>query len=524
MTSSILKAVNKGKGSRVKIEGRYTSLQDKRNTYLTKAQDYSRMTLPNVFPIETDGATESQHGFSSIGAKVTNHLVNKMVQVLFPAHVPFFKLDFTEEAKLALAAKKLDATALKELLQVATETATNLQSKKASRVAFIEALKQLIIGGNTLLHLPKGNRAQAIPLSHYVLVRDTYGSVVEFITLQSKHLNTFPEELQTLIKKAMKSKGVQADKQDAEDVDLYTWVYRESPDTFVVAQSAYDVLLADKQTVKADELPWIPLSWNLAYGRDYGNGYVEDYSGDMYAAEFLSEALAKGLVLMADVKYMLKAGSITRPEDIFGTPTGEVITGNLDDVGVLQLEKYANYEYINTVLQEIRKSISDGFLMGHATRRQGERVTAYEISQDARELEQSLGGQYSLFGETWQKPYATLLVNEAGLDLPDNSIEPEILTGLDALARAGELEKIRQYTEAMQWVTTWSEPQQAMTDHRIYGREVAASLGIKQPWIKSEKQMQAEAQAMQKAQQEQVVGEEAAKAVPAVIENAVTEE
>ena len=521
MSNTILRAVNKGKGSKVKLEGRYINLEAERNTYLSKAQDYARLTLPNVFPSETSGSTESQHGFSSLGAKVVNHLVNKMVQTLFPSHMPFFKLDFSDEGRNALAAQKIDPTTLKEVLAVATDKATKLIGSKASRIAFIEALKQLIIGGNSLLYAPKGRKTLAIPLDNYVVERDTQGDFIEIITKQTKHLHTFPEELQPAIEQALKAKGSKAKQGEQQEVDLFTWIYRTSEDEFVVAQTAMDILLLDKQIVKADELPWIPLTWNLAYGRDYGNGLVEDYSGDFYATEFLREALAKGLVLMADVKYMLKAGSITRPEDIFNTPTGEVITGNIDDVGVLQLEKHANYEFISVVLDDYGKSISDGFLMGSASRRQGERVTAYEISLDARELEGAFGGQYSMFGETWQKPFARTIISEVGLKLPKTTFEPEILTGLDALARAGDLELIRQYTEALQFPATWPEQIQQITNFEIYSREVASSLGLKQPWILSEEEQQAKAEAQKQAATEAQATEQATKAIPKVIENQV---
>lgn len=518
--NSILKAVNKGKGTKVKIEARYENLSSDRNTYLAKAQTYARFTLPNTYPCEVSGSTETQHGFDSTGAKATNHLVNKMVMTLFPSHLPFFKIDFSEKAKLKLTQDNVDITALKEIVSVATDQAHKLQAGKASRVAAIEALKQLVIGGNTLWHTPKGKKNQAIPLDNYVVERDTYGDFIEVITKQTKSLNTYPEEIQAQLIKAMKQRGIS---KEEEDISLYTWIYRQDAKSFVVAQSALDILLLDKQVVLNDDLPWVPLTWNLAYGRDYGNGHVEDYSGDFYAAEFLSEALAKGVVLMADIKYMLKPGAITRPEDIFGTPTGEVIVGDLNDVGVLQLEKFANFEFISVVLDKIRKSIGDGFLMSHTNRREGERVTAYEIASDARALEGSLGGQYSLLAETWQKPYATIIIKEVGLTLPDNTLEPVILTGLDALARAGDLEKIRQYTEALQWPTTWPESIQAITDFTIYSREIAASLNLKQPWIKTEERLLAEAEASKKQEQENIALTEASKAIPKVIENKVGE-
>lgn len=502
----------KGKGAKVKMESRYETMTSKRNSYLSKAEEYSRMTLPNIFPTDGEGTTDTQHGFDSTGAKVCNHLVNKMVQTLFPAHLPFFKLEFSEAGRNALAAKKVDATELQKLLAIGSDQSLKVQARNESRRANIEALKQLIIGGNTLIFAPLGKIVQAVPLNNYCLARNTEGMMIELITEQKKDINSFEEELQTQIRLAMKAKG----EHDEKEITLYTWVYYNKG-IYTVAQVAYDILLDKAQEVSKEALPWIPLAWNLAYGRDYGNGYVEDYSGDLYALEFLREAETKGLVLMADIKYMLKAGSITRPEDIFGTEVGEVITGNRDDVSVLQLEKYANFEYIAAAVDKTTRSISQAFLMGHNARREGERVTAYELSLDVREMENSLGGQYTVFSSSWQVPYSRLIMREVGMQLPEGSIEPEILTGLDAFARAGDLELVRAYTESMVMPREWDEQYRQKVDIFKYSDFVASSLGLKVTWEKTDEQMQAEAKAAEEAQQAAMVAEEGAKATPDII-------
>lgn len=510
--NKLLKSVMKGKGAKVKMESRYTTMSSKRNSYLSKAEEYSRMTLPNIFPTDGEGTTDTQHGFDSTGAKITNHLVNKMVQTLFPAHLPFFKLEFSEEGRNALAQKAVDATKLQQLLAIASAQSLKVQTKNESRRANIEALKQLVIGGNTLIFAQKAKKVQAIPLNNYVLARNTEGMMIELITEQKKDIQSFPEALQTQIRLAMKAKG----ESDEKEVTMYTWVYFHKG-VYTVAQIAYDILLEKAQEVDPDDLPWVPLAWNLAYGRDYGNGYVEDYSGDLYALEFLKEAETKGLVLMSDIKYMLKAGSITRPEDIFGTETGEVITGNRDDVSVLQLEKWANFEHISSAVDKITRSVSQAFLMGHNSRREGERVTAYELSLDVREMENSLGGQYTVFGSSWQVPYSKLIMREVGLQLPKGSIEPEILTGLDAFARAGDLELVRSYTEAMEMPAMWDEEYRQKVDIYKYSDFVASSLGLKISWEKTDEQMQKEAEARQKADEAAMVAEEGAKATPDII-------
>jgi hypothetical protein len=205
----------------VKMESRYSTLSSARNSYLSKSEEYSRMTLPNIFPTDGEGTTDTQHGFDSTGAKICNHLINKMVQTLFPAHLPFFKLDFSQEGRNALAAKSVDASKLQQLLALAAEQSMKVQSKNESRRANIEALKQLVIGGNTVIFAPKGKKVQALPLNNYCLVRNSEGMMIELVTEQKKDINSFEEELQTQIRTAMKAKG----EHDEKEITLYTWVY-----------------------------------------------------------------------------------------------------------------------------------------------------------------------------------------------------------------------------------------------------------------------------------------------------------
>lgn len=75
--------------------------------------------------------------------------------------------------------------------------------------------------------------------------------------------------------------------------------------------------------------------------------------------------------------------------------------------------------------------------------RDAERVTAEEIRRQALELEQSLGGVYSRLAVSLQLPIATRLIREIDVGLGD--AKPVITTGLDALSRGGDLERLRAF-------------------------------------------------------------------------------
>ena len=182
MSVSLLSQIQQGKGSDVKIEGRYSHLSSDRNGYLDRAREYSRFTLPYVLPNSKDlsrGGAGNQHGFQSIGAQAVNHLSNKLTINMFPTGMSFFNLEFDEETKAQLVEDGFDPTQLTELLVEAEKRCSSFQQKVAARVAYTECFKNLLISGNVCLFLPGDGMLQAIKLDRYVIQRDLSGRMIE---------------------------------------------------------------------------------------------------------------------------------------------------------------------------------------------------------------------------------------------------------------------------------------------------------------------------------------------------------
>ncbi len=515
MSNTLLEQVVKGIGSSVNIEGRYTFLSSDRNNYRDRAREYSKFTLPYVLP-DTDGSDRgggaNQHGFQGIGAQAVNHLANRLTINMFPIGRSFFNTEFDPTAKAALVKDGYDPTQLSELLVEAEERCSALQTKIAARVAYTEAFKSLIITGNVCMYLPADGNLQAIKLDRYVLSRDLSGKLTELIILQKKAFSTLSEEVKDSIKSI---KGTSTPDED-DEISIYTWIYRKDIETFIVAQSVEGILIRDYQEISEQSLPWKPLRWNSCYGEDYGRGLVEDHSGDFYVIEFLSEALAKGMALMADIKYLIKPGSQTDIDEISKAPTGEWIFGNLEDIGILQLERYADFSPISEVLNEYKKRIGQAFLLNSAVRRDRERITTVEIRMDAQELETSLGGVYSLLAQTFQTPLAYLYLERVGFPL-DGTVVLNIITGLGAFGKAGDLDKLKQFTEMMQLPQIWPEGVQERVKWNIYAREIAVSLSMKLPFMMSDEEWQGKQDAIAKARQEEQMAEVAKSAAPAIV-------
>ena len=85
--------------------------------------------------------------------------------------------------------------------------------------------------------------------------------------------------------------------------------------------------------------------------------------------------------------------------------------------------------------------------------RDAERVTAAEIALVTKELEQGLGGIYSILSQEFQLPYIQrkmFLMSKAGRlpNLPD-TVKPTIVTGLEALGRGNDRQKLIEFLQTL---------------------------------------------------------------------------
>ena len=511
--------LGRGVGSRVSIGDRYQELSGERSQFLESGREYSRMSLPYLLPASTQrgDVSANQHGYSSANAQAVNHLSNKLITTLFPPQTSFFRTDFKGETEEALKKQGYLITDLKEQLIVLEKKAMKYQERISLRKALTEVAKHLIVAGNCILFLSPKGYSKTIPLDSYVIQLTSEGNILELIIEQCKNFNQLPEKIQ----KALTLYNGSTKAYRPEDKIKFHWYVCRQPDgTYLVYEEADGILISGKQVVsKESKLPWINCTWNRHYNENYGRGYVEDNSGDFYVSEFLSEAIVRGMVLMADIKFFLKPGSQIDPREFSQAMSGEVLHGNIDDLGVLQLERYADYTPIAEVLEKYERRIGQAFLVNSAVRRDAERVTTLELKIDAQELEVSLGGIYSSLAQDLQRPIAIRLLQ--GVNTPPkimDNIEPSIITGLEALGRAGDMQKIMQFSELMQLPNQWPEAIQDRIDWDLYQREAAISLSMEVPFLLSR---EAYEEKVKQAKQDEMVGgaaQEASKAIPKMIE------
>jgi hypothetical protein len=276
----------------------------------------------------------------------------------------------------------------------------------------------------------------------------------------------------------------------------------------------------------ADALPWLPLRMVRIDGESYGRSYCEEYIGDLKSLEGLSQAMVESSAASAKMVFMVKPNSTTKKRDIAVSRNGDIITGNKDDVSVLQAEKFYDLQTVDKSIGRIEERLQYAFLLNTAIQRQAERVTAQEIRYMANELETAMGGIYSLLSQELQLPLVQLLMDRMGSKneipkLPKGSVRPTIITGVEALGRGNDLQKLSEFVgQVAQLAQIYPQAAQLLNVGDLVER-LATGHGIDtEGLIKSPEQLQQEQMAQQQQQMQQQMMDTAQDVAPKVADNA----
>ena len=182
-------------------------------------------------------------------------------------------------------------------------------------------------------------------------------------------------------------------------------------------------------------------------------------------------------------------------------------------------------QIVERAIGRLEDRLAYAFLLNSAIQRNAERVTAQEIRYMAEQLEMAMGGIYSLLSQEFQLPLVQVLMKRMSDSkeiptLPKNSVKPTIVTGVEALGRGNDLQKLREFVAEIGNLAQISpEVVQSLNTSDLLTR-VATSLGIDtEGLMKSQEQLAEEQEAQQQQMQQQQMMDMAASAVPAVASN-----
>ena len=491
----------------------YEKQQGNRNPYLDRAREASKLTIPTLVTEEGDvSAQKLKTPYQSVGARGVNNLSSALLMSLLPPNAPFFRLALDEKAKAEMEG----------IEQVKTEVSTALSEMERNihkeiegnnfRVGLFGALKQLIVSGNVLLHIPKEGHMRVFHLDRFCITRDPMGNVERIVIKEDIAKEQVPEEINTSDKPS-----------DVDTVSLYTSISTIDSKTVEVYQEIGGIRVGGSEgTFPKDKNPFLPLRLNRVDGEDYGRGYVEEYLGDLESLEGLTQAIVEGSAASAKLLFLVAPNGTTRKSRIASAANGAIIDGSAGDVSVLQTQKHADFRVAFETINQIQERLNYAFMLTEAAIRKAERVTAEEVRLVTQAIERQLGGIYSVLSQEFQLPLVKIVMQRMQSSgrlpkMPKNMIHPMVVTGIEALGRGNDLNKLDSFIAGIGQMLGPEAIQQFVNMSEYLDRR-AAALGIDtKGLIKSQEELQQEAQ---QAQQQAMMQQLGPKAMDAVTDSA----
>ena len=415
----------------------YDYLRSYRDQFLNTAQEASMLTLPYL--IRQDEASRGMRRlptpWQSVGSKGVVTLASKLMMALLPPQTSFFKLQLDEtkvtdlqpemKSEIDLSFAKIERTLMDAI------------AASGDRVVIHQALKHLVVGGNALIFMGKKN-LKLFPLNRFVLERDGNGNVLQIVTREkiSKKIikKIFPEY------NKLEQPNSPANDVDlpADECDVYTHMKLDNNRVIWHQEINDKIVPGSMGKAPTTANPWLPLRMATSDGESYGRGRVEEFLGDLKSLEALSQAVVEGSAAAAKVVFVVSPSSTTKADTLAKAGNGAIVSGRPDDIGVVQVGKTADFRTAYEMIGQLSARISEAFLVMNV--RDSERTTAEEVRMNQMELEQQLGGLFSLLTSEFLVPYLNRKMHEMQKNgeipkLPKDIYQTSIVAGINALGR-----------------------------------------------------------------------------------------
>lgn len=433
----------------------YSGMTSKREAVLARGRELAELTIPHVFP--PVGYVQGQKlpgNNQSANAQCVNNLASKIMFLAFPPGLPIMRLEALEYevqeevdadpelwAKMVLALSRLEESHRKRLLTTPLET------------AYTGYVTALLIAGNALWkHIELDAPTYHMP-DKYVVKRDGRGNPLLTIHRECIALQAADPKIRAVL---MEGTEITKDKDGREvseweqEAEVYSVcklnVHEDGERTWLYWQeNAKGTLVPDSEVETDYDYPPMFPGWLIPhYGQDWGWAYCEAYRGDLYLVEQHASAVNDGASLAALALMFVKPGSTTNLKQVRSAPNLSILAGDASDLSVFRSDKTADLTFVVNNLQTAIRRLNAAFLNQAAIQREGERVTAEEISRLGQELDKAMGGLYTSIAQGSQRWIIKrfMRLNEDANPklpvLPKGLVEVQVVTGTDALGGRSE--------------------------------------------------------------------------------------
>lgn len=479
------------------IAERYNKLDAKRTAKLERSRYCASLSVPSLLP--PSGWTEESQlpqPFSSVTARGVTAMASRMLSALLPLNdMPFFKFELNTGMD--------PDDDVRTYLESLSYQVYNKLSSKNLRETLYQILQHLIVVGDILLIMEDDFSYRLIRLDQFVVRRDVNGEAKEII-----HLDFVANNNDNDLADALYHDSTEYNRTGYETIYVRCWKEEESGLWRCRKEDADGNLIMEGEWTVC---PYVCLRWAGVAGENYGRSHCEDLIGDIRSLEAFTEGLIYGTAAASSFWVGIDPAGITEIDDIHDAHKGSFVPARQQDVFTISpaATMTPQLQATQAGVENMRKEIGQAFLLNSASMPQGERVTATAIRAIGQELENVLGGAFSSIARSLMKPIVSRAIY---IMLDNNEIDPrmeaeftdngeltvEIVTGLQALSRDSDLQKLMQMGEM---VRNLPEPAIANFRWEAYGRALISSLGFNPDnWVKAEEDIQREQQEMQAQQ------------------------
>jgi len=468
---------------KISLKSRCTKLDSERSTVLDRAKQCTELTIPSLLVDTTHSEQDSlDTPYQSLGARAVNNLASKLLLSLLPPNAPFFRFVPDKLAMMDLEERKAGSIAeVQERLGDLERGLAAQIEREALRVPIFEALKLLVATGNALIYRDKDDGTRVFNLNAYCVKRSPEGKLKEILTKEQVRHDDLPE-------------GMDTDSSEDKAIDLFTIIKWNGKSYDVWQEALEQEVPGTRGTYTEKNLPYLTLRWTAIHNEDYGRGLVEQYLGDLRSLEGLAMSIVEASAAAAKVLFFVDPVGSTQISTVAKAPSGAIVKGRAADVSTLQMDKSHDLNIAYQTMNDIQRRLASAFLLNESARRDAERVTAEEVRLMAGELEDALGGIYSILTQELQLPLIKLMMLTSKVKFPEGLIEPVIVTGVEALGRGHDYNKLVQFSQTLQQLLG-PEIFAQYTNVNAVIEQIGTSLGIEtESIIKSQEQIQMEQQ------------------------------
>ncbi len=515
----------------------FKAADQQRATVLQRARKFAAQTIPRVLP-EADIKQNSSYIFpyQILGATGVTNLIGKLLVTLFPTVTPWFSIKPSSMLVNQIDPRSQDAIdallefekilILRELQIMSFMNTTKYRNKMRSLLEHI-----IIIGsslGQVLSNEPKTGKIQTHRFDTFVHKRDGEGEVLWLM-----HQDALaPEEIsdEDIAKSGINIEELKAKPVGERHVVMTTRAVRQQSGGMVIKQEMNEKIIRESEEKVTS---YLTAGYIEQDGEDYSRSFVEERYGALAALNGCTESILDFSAEASKIYPVIDINEpFIRPKQLM-LPTGTPLRGNVkggivQGVGYIKTDKQADMRVTLEVTRDIQTVMGKQFLVESEVTPTGERVTATQVIRVARQLEGALGAPYSQIAEELQRPYLDRVIH---LMERDNLLVPipekfaklvniEIFTGLEALGRQADLEKL---VSAVQMLSTMPEAAAKINLDALVQMVFAGHSLDQTTLVKTQEQQDAEAQAAIAANTQRALGEQAVETGGKIVENAAAQ-